>query len=116
MKVGKAYKFDSAHFITGHLKCGVMHGHTYHVLVMVKGEVEADGFVIDFNELDDVVKPIINSLDHKTLNKILPNPTCELLAEFLLSQIEVVLPEFNFSVRVQEGDGGWAEASETSEA
>ena len=46
--------------------------------------------MVNYDEIDEIVKPIINELDHKTLNEIkgLENPTSENLARWLYKRIK----------------------------
>lgn len=98
MQIFKEFTFDSAHFLPnvpdGH-KCKVMHGHTYHLKVYIEGELDKRlGWVIDFKELKRHIHPVIERLDHHTLNEIegLENPTCELIAVWLWHQIKPNIP------------------------
>ncbi len=72
-----------------------MHGHTYLLTVFIEGKVDPKyGWIIDFNDIKAVLNPIIERLDHHTLNDIegLENPTCEILAEWLYKTIKKELP------------------------
>ena len=89
----KQYNFSAAHFLTGvdstH-PCSRMHGHNYIIEISVEGDVNSKtGFVIDFHDLDAIVKPFIAALDHRVLNDLIPNPTAELIAEWFLSRVEM---------------------------
>lgn len=68
--VAKRYlSFSSAHFITfpGH-KCESLHGHNYRVGVSVEGPLDREAlFVIDFAILKDVLKPMVDAIDHRVL-------------------------------------------------
>ncbi len=93
MTIHKEFTFDSAHFLphvpAGH-KCHNMHGHTYVVEVHAEGEIDsAMGWVLDFDELEQAVRPLIKQLDHKLLNEMegLENPTAENLALWLWNRI-----------------------------
>lgn len=70
VSVAKDYlSFSSAHFITfrGH-KCESLHGHNYRVAVVVEGDVDAEClFVLDFAVLKQVIKPMVDAVDHKVL-------------------------------------------------
>ena len=84
MRIFKEYNFEAAHWLPnvpeGH-QCGRMHGHSYRVVIQVEGDVDPrTGFVIDFADISKVMKPVINELDHSTLNDLIPNPTAEKLA------------------------------------
>lgn len=109
MKIGKEFKFDAGHHLPNYQgKCNRPHGHTWKVTVTKRGTVEeSSGMVMDFNDLNDLVKPIIEELDHAYLNAIVPNPTCENIASYIADRLGG-----EFSVRVQEGEGGWAEMEE----
>jgi 6-pyruvoyl tetrahydropterin synthase/QueD family protein len=65
--IQRDYFFSAAHRIEGHPKCGRLHGHNYKVVVMLHGLVGPNGMVLDYNELDKVVKPLIDKVDHRYL-------------------------------------------------
>ena len=79
MFITKEFSFDSAHYLPDyHGKCENMHGHTYKMHVTVEGEVQADGMVIDFVKLKEIVKTkVIDKLDHQILNEIIAKPSAE---------------------------------------
>lgn len=91
------FRYESAHQLPcvppGH-KCGVMHGHSYHLTVIVSGPVREDGFVIDFSDVKDAVAPLIKLLDHQTLNEVegLGNPTVEIQLVWLWERLKDQLP------------------------
>lgn len=94
MIIYKQFSFDSAHFLPqvpeGH-KCGNMHGHTYSLTVFIEGlPEEKSGWIIDYGDLKQVIKPVIEQLDHHLLNDIpgLENPTSENLAIWLWNKIK----------------------------
>lgn len=60
-------RFDAAHFIPGHPKCGRLHGHTYAISCVVHGEPAANGFILDFGEVKAALRAIADRLDHKVL-------------------------------------------------
>lgn len=98
MEIFKKFTFDSAHYLPnvheGH-KCRHMHGHTYHLTIYLKGEpLPHEGWIADFADVKNLMKPILKQIDHKVLNDIpgLENPTCELFGEWLWQRISVVLP------------------------
>ncbi|HDM22763.1 MAG TPA: 6-carboxytetrahydropterin synthase, partial [Methanomicrobia archaeon] len=60
--------FDAAHRIPDHSgKCKNLHGHTYKLIVTMEGEVK-DGMVIDFEDMKNIVDPVIEKYDHSYLN------------------------------------------------
>jgi 6-pyruvoyltetrahydropterin/6-carboxytetrahydropterin synthase len=74
----KIFYFEAAHQLAGHKgACARPHGHSYKLEVILEGPIksatsgESDaGFVTDFGDISDAVKPIIaEHLDHFDLNK-----------------------------------------------
>jgi|YelNatPaOPRAMG01_1025707.scaffolds.fasta_scaffold08359_4 6-pyruvoyltetrahydropterin/6-carboxytetrahydropterin synthase len=59
--------FSAAHVMIGHRRCGRLHGHDYAISVSLEGEPDADGVIIDFGELKELVRGIAMELDHKFL-------------------------------------------------
>ena len=59
--------FSSAHIIPEYEKCGRLHGHTYAVHVRIVGKPDEKGIIIDFSLLKNILKEIVNYLDHKVL-------------------------------------------------
>jgi len=109
-RIGKTYYFSAAHFLTGVSSdhpCAKMHGHNYKVEVEVRGDVSPrTGFIIDFHEIDNVIKPLIKRLDHTTLNDTVENPTAENIARWIMDEYPV---KYLFSVKVWETDNCWAQ-------
>jgi 6-pyruvoyltetrahydropterin/6-carboxytetrahydropterin synthase len=61
-------RFASAHMIPCHEFCGGIHGHSYHVDVIVEGERGGQfGFVADFKTVKGLVRKMCKELDHKLL-------------------------------------------------
>lgn len=98
MTIYKIFQFDSAHYLPnvpqGH-KCGGMHGHTYTLTVFISGKPEKhSGWIVDYTDLKNGIKPFLEILDHRLLNEIpgLENPTSENLAVWLWQMIKPVFP------------------------
>ncbi len=86
MEVFKDFTIDCAHSLPnvpdGH-KCKNVHGHTYKIRVVLKGEIDPVlGWVFDFAEIKTAFEPLKEILDHKYINDVdgLENPTAEKLA------------------------------------
>lgn len=107
MLIEKEFIFDAAHFlplVPPEHKCRRLHGHTYKVIIGVEGELNSQGWVIDFADISAAIKPILKQIDHKLLNAIpgLENPTAENIALWLYTRAKASLPIIRF-VSVQEG-------------
>ena len=109
MKVSltKSFHFEAAHWLPtfpdGH-KCRRMHGHSFHVDVVVSGEVDpAKGYLIDYGQMKAAIEPVRGRLDHYLLNEIegLQNPTAENIARWVFDRLHPSLPLLE-SVRVHE--------------
>jgi 6-pyruvoyltetrahydropterin/6-carboxytetrahydropterin synthase len=60
--------FSAAHFITydGDV-CEPLHGHNYRVTAQVHGPLDENHYVVDFVALRELLKQIVDKLDHRTL-------------------------------------------------
>lgn len=106
MLIYKEFSFDAAHYLTKveptH-KCAVMHGHTYHLTIWLKGNLNEQGWVMDFSVLKKEVLKVIDLIDHQCLNTVegLENPTCELLSVWIWNKLKPVLPLL-YEIKLQE--------------
>ena len=60
-------RFSSSHLLSGHKKCGFLHGHTYAIHSWVYGEKDENGFIFDFSLLKSTLREIAEKLDHRIL-------------------------------------------------
>ncbi|MFA5863015.1 MAG: 6-pyruvoyl tetrahydropterin synthase family protein, partial [Candidatus Thermoplasmatota archaeon] len=61
-------RFDAAHVIPHHPKCGQLHGHTYALHAEVHGEIDpATGFILDFGDVKRALRGVADRLDHHVL-------------------------------------------------
>jgi len=107
MDIYKEFTFEAAHLLPhvpkGH-KCRRLHGHSFKITIYVSGPVGADsGWVMDFAEIKNAVKPIYATLDHHYLNDIkgLENPTSENLAIWIWQKLKPTLRELS-KIIIQE--------------
>lgn len=96
-RITRRYSCESAHYLPkvpeGH-KCKRMHGHNYVFDIEIEGELNEQGFVMDFWDVDKIVQPILDRIDHRVLNEVegLENPTAEIIAGWFVDQIQLELP------------------------
>ncbi|MCI0692080.1 6-carboxytetrahydropterin synthase [candidate division KSB1 bacterium] len=107
MKLGYIEHIDCAHFLPGHRKCGVLHGHTYKVEVIIEGENKT-GMILDFDKMKLIIREVLTEYDHRSLNDFLEYPSVENICEMLQKRFREKW-EFPFTIRVWEGEGKWAE-------
>lgn len=94
MEIYKKYRFEAAHRLPNVAedhKCYRLHGHSFETTIYVDGPMDADfGWVIDFADISEAVRPIIKRLDHYYLNEIegLENPTSENIARWIWRELK----------------------------
>ena len=86
--ISRSYTFSAAHRIEGHPKCGRMHGHNYRVEVSITGEYASDGMLLDYGKLDEIVKPMIETFDHR----------------YIISQSNILAEDPYINVAIQRHD------------
>ena len=66
MQLRKTFRFEASHILPRHKgKCSRLHGHSWVLHVFVSGIIKQEtGFVMDYAEISEVVKPLIEKLDH----------------------------------------------------
>ena len=89
MLLSKDFKFDAAHnLIQYHGKCEKLHGHTYRMRIVLEGQPDSEGMIIDFCEVKDIVKErVISRLDHSYLNDIITQPSAENIAVWVWNEL-----------------------------
>ena len=101
--------FSSGHYLRNYKgKCENPHGHNYKVRVTLIGsELDEAGLLLDFKLLKQVLRPVVDRIDHQMLNDIDPfielNPSAENLAKFLYDETNLHLKDVtNGRVRVKD--------------
>jgi 6-pyruvoyltetrahydropterin/6-carboxytetrahydropterin synthase len=101
--------FSSGHYLRNyHGKCENPHGHNYKVRVTLHGkELDPSGLLLDFKLLKQVLRPVIERIDHQMLNDIEPfiqlNPSAENIARFFYDQTNEQLSDMTGGrVRVKD--------------
>ncbi|MBZ0263848.1 6-carboxytetrahydropterin synthase QueD [bacterium] len=113
-QIKKSFRFNSAHYLPGapdgH-KCRNLHGHTYEVVIECRGTMDIEaGWVIDFGDISDIMRPLIKQLDHVVLNELegLKYTTAEELCYWIWERTKPKLPSL-ISVVVHETPTSCAE-------
>ena len=101
--------FAAGHYLRNYKgKCEKPHGHNYKVRVTLQGpELDQTGLLLDFKDIKEVMKQVIDPLDHEMLNEVAPftevNPSAENLARYLFDQtngrLRSLTTDFDSSMR-----------------
>jgi len=69
MKISREFNWEMAHRLMEHSGgCQNVHGHSYRMTVDITGDPDpATGMVLDFADVAELLKPLINELDHAFL-------------------------------------------------
>ncbi len=95
LEITQEFMFSAAHRLPHYDgPCEDVHGHNYQLAVAVRGTSGGrSGMVIDFRELERVVKErVLSKLDHRNLNDFIDNPTCEYLVVWIWNELKEDLP------------------------
>ena len=101
--------FSSGHYLRNYRgKCENPHGHNYRVFVTLIGkELDEAGLLLDFKLLKQVMRPVVDRLDHQMINDLEPfttvNPSAENLARYFYEETAKQLDEMTAG-RVQIKD------------
>ena len=65
MKVAKEFRWEMGHRLPEHFGlCKNVHGHSYRMIVEFEGDLDEQGMIIDFYDVEKIISPIIEKLDH----------------------------------------------------
>ena len=69
--------FSSGHYLRNYRgKCENPHGHNYKVFITLSGEdLDEAGLLLDFKLLKQVMRPVVEYLDHQMINDLEPFTT-----------------------------------------
>lgn len=122
MKIAKEFRWEMGHRLPEHFGlCKNIHGHSYKMIVQFEGELNKDQMVIDYYDVENIINPIIQELDHSFMvnkndtvvleflekmnfKKVIVdfNATSENICKFMLNRIsKAKLPENIKSVKVR---------------
>ena len=134
MKIAKEFRWEMGHRLPDHFgKCKNIHGHSYKMLVEFSGELDKSGMIIDYYDVEKIINPVIEKLDHAFMvnknDKVVLDflekmdskrvvvdfeSTAENICKYLLNEVsKTSLPENvkEIKVRVQETTEDYAEES-----
>lgn len=133
--ISKQFRWEMGHRLPNHSGlCRNLHGHSYEAHVVLTGEPDANGMVMDYFDVSSLVRPIIDELDHcfivdahdvimkefllahsLKVVEIGDATTAENIAAYLLQRITNVLSTAytltKISIRVYETEKTFAEVS-----
>ncbi len=93
------FRIESARFLPhlqAHHPCARTHGHSFLITLRLHGPLDSKvGWVRDYNQIELLMKPILNQIDHRLLNDVpgLENPTSEILCRWIFEKAHGILPE-----------------------
>ena len=85
-------EFSSGHYLRHYQgRCENPHGHNYKVRITLAGvELDHAGLLLDFKLLKQVMRPVIDRIDHQMLNDLEPfttvNPSAENIARHIYDE------------------------------
>ena len=80
MKIAKEFRWEMGHRLPEHFgQCKNIHGHSYKMLVEFEGKLDEQGMVIDYYDVEKIINPIIEHLDHA----FMVNKNDKVVIEFL---------------------------------
>lgn len=87
--IGVIQEFDAAHWLNDYKgKCAKIHGHTWKVECIIKGErLNKQGMIIDFGIVKEKLKEIISTLDHNIVNFVVDQPTAENISKYIYEKM-----------------------------
>lgn len=132
MKIAKEFRWEMGHRLPEHFGlCKNIHGHSYKMIVEFEGELDKNQMIIDYYDVEKIINPLIEKLDHSFMvnkndkvvleflekmnsKKVIVdfNSTAENICSYLLSEIKKCSLPSNISsvkVRVYETQFDYAE-------
>lgn len=110
IKISIKSEFRASHYHSGSLSEPV-HDHTFVYIITLKGPLNAEGFLVDFREVENYLCTLNKSLSMKILNQVIPVSTTEAIAIYLFNKVKEKYPQIckiqvfekeNYSVTYEE--------------
>jgi 6-pyruvoyltetrahydropterin/6-carboxytetrahydropterin synthase len=90
MKIAKEFHWEMGHRLPEHFGlCKNIHGHSYKMIVEFEGQLDEQGMVIDFYDVEKIINPIIEKLDHAFMVKDDDEITVEFLEKLNSKKVVV---------------------------
>ena len=90
MKIAKEFHWEMGHRLPEHFGlCKNIHGHSYKMIIEFGGELDEQGMVIDFYDVEKIINPIIEKLDHAFMVKDDDEITLEFLEKLNSKKVMV---------------------------
>lgn len=132
MKIAKEFRWEMGHRLPEHFgHCKNIHGHSYKMIVEFDGDLDKQGMVIDYYDVEKIIDPIIRKLDHSFMvnkndrvvieflekmksKKVIVDfeSTAENISKYMLDEISKSKLPSNIkklTVRIYETEGDFAE-------
>ena len=99
--------FDAAHCLRDYDgACSRLHGHTYRVRAAFRFDtLQASGLAFDFRLAKEMLRDVLEYLDHKYINDLpefsVQNPSAEAIAKFIFDRVKQSVPQ-TYSISVWE--------------
>jgi len=94
--VTKVFHFEMAHQLKDCYseECKNIHGHSYKLEVTFEGNINANGMIMDFKQMKEIVQPIVDRFDHSfiTTETYNMNPTAENMVTYIFNLIRKDTP------------------------
>ena len=110
MQISVKSQFRASHYHQGSLD-EPLHNHTFVYIVTLKGPLNAEGFLVDFRDVEKFLYELNKSLSFTVLNKTIPLATTEAVTIYLFNKIKEKFPKIckiqvfekeNYSVTYEE--------------
>lgn len=91
------------------------HGHDYAIQVKLNGEIDPEsGMIYSLQDLDNIMNPVIEELDHKRLDIEIPyfeneQPTGENIAKYIWNKIQPILNNTLIHLKLSETSNSYFE-------
>ncbi len=90
MKIAKEFRWEMGHRLPEHFGlCKNIHGHSYKMIVEFEGSLDKNQMVIDYYEVEEMINPIIQNLDHSFMVNVDDKSVLEFLEKINSKKVVV---------------------------